>query len=231
VGASESLALLFRWLLNAAAVVSLLICIVIGICWPRSYYAYMWVGYTWQDGRWFSVKLERGWASVAFVEAPKPLTNGSGVGCRFDTTLPPGWDAASGSLDPERFSIAMTEEGPLHWWLPIHVERGKSLESVVLHDWTILFLAALLPGFRAFSRVRKRIGSDGQLCRKCGYDLRATRERCPECGTIARPGQMEDVSAANRETVLQKLRLPCNLVVVADIRRERGGMDSELLVS
>lgn len=44
----------------------------------------------------------------------------------------------------------------------------------------LLLLTAVLP-FVAFQRIRRKRGDSS--CRACGYDLRATAGRCPECGT------------------------------------------------
>ena len=69
-------------------------------------------------------------------------------------------------------------------WLPYYSEDIQPFPywSVGIPLWmpTFLFLAifwlSLLPLHRR--RKRKKLG----LCIKCGYDLRASKERCPECG-------------------------------------------------
>ena len=66
--------------------------------------------------------------------------------------------------------------------LPVigHHESGSLWFSLPLWIPTLLFAAypayRLLPFHRR--RKRKKLG----LCVKCGYDLRGSKERCPECG-------------------------------------------------
>ena len=52
-------------------------------------------------------------------------------------------------------------------------------------NWFIVALFGVLPAiwFVRFRRRRERL-LQGR-CRRCGYDLRATPQRCPECGAIA----------------------------------------------
>ncbi len=50
--------------------------------------------------------------------------------------------------------------------------------------WVLLFLVAPLPIMRFGSAMRRRRARGRGLCAACGYDLRATPGRCPECGAV-----------------------------------------------
>jgi hypothetical protein len=62
--------------------------------------------------------------------------------------------------------------------------RG-SLWNLAVPYWFVIVAASVWPAYSlVWARRRRRRGRVG-LCRRCGYDLRATIGRCPECGEPA----------------------------------------------
>jgi hypothetical protein len=50
--------------------------------------------------------------------------------------------------------------------------------------WPFLVLTAVLPALWTIRFIRSRRRNSAFCCAHCGYDLRATPDRCPECGTV-----------------------------------------------
>jgi hypothetical protein len=72
---------------------------------------------------------------------------------------------------------AVTERGDLF----IKLQRRNDVWAAPF--WTIVVLALIVPIIQAIPHVRRRARRIAGHCVVCNYDLRATPDRCPECGT------------------------------------------------
>ncbi|HEX4793375.1 MAG TPA: hypothetical protein VH370_06265 [Humisphaera sp.] len=59
-----------------------------------------------------------------------------------------------------------------------------SSTQLIISFWVLILPTLLLPAAWLWSTRRRAILSRPYTCRGCGYDLRATPNRCPECGTV-----------------------------------------------
>ncbi len=62
-------------------------------------------------------------------------------------------------------------------------QSGLHFDSVWCPIWFPIVLFGVMPAVWVVRFRTRRERSLRGRCRRCGYDLRATRDRCPECGT------------------------------------------------
>lgn len=85
----------------------------------------------------------------------------------------------------------------------------------VAPSWFLPLAFGILPAWwlpRRFRDGRARRRRARGQCGKCGYDVRATSGRCPECGTVAtRPYSGTDTEDVDREVsaFLERRNTPC----------------------
>jgi hypothetical protein len=200
--AHGKLSILRRRVFTILSVLSLLLCLATVALWihsrSRNFYARFcaphqnqvigWSIYSESEGSELMLEFFRERESTGWWERLSAFVLGEDEGWRMGTSAPnpyisaPWWHDDHSFFSRRGFQAAY-DDGDGRW---------DSYRLTVPH-WFLALLLAILPAFhlRAIlrSRKRRRLG----LCPVCGYDLRATPERCPECGTLAGVGRRSEV--------------------------------------
>jgi hypothetical protein len=75
--------------------------------------------------------------------------------------------------------------------LGFRYEARDGFLQVHVHVWPVIFVSGMMILVKAVQRWRRR--SSGR-CVWCGYDLRPTLDRCPECGESTRLAPARDIT-------------------------------------
>jgi hypothetical protein len=186
-----------RWLFTIDAALSLLILVLLCGIWIRSHFAldeisFIWDGQNPGNGRSLLFQTDRGGFQISWgkhTASPRP----------FDGSYWPQISGEHFSLNGQPFSSVTSDARWLSiQHLPINLAANspmnEDITSVFGPIWFLVLLAAILPAVWLVLAVRRRSRGTPGFCRKCGYDLRASPERCPECGTPALANGQPQVS-------------------------------------
>jgi len=166
-----------RRLLNLLTILSLLLCLAVAALWVRSYGGCDVVVRPRGPGDRLCVTSEFGVLVVEWETPPPGLIVQPGWEY-FQTPLPRRWPVRRAGLGFDAYSATVT-----------HFVRlpPAPLHGVTVPHWFAALATAGLPAAWVARRHRARVlrrRADTGLCASCGYDLRATPDRCPECGAI-----------------------------------------------
>ena len=169
-------------LYTLCSALSLLLCAAVCGLWVRSYFAADEVGYTRVSGgtappEQVGLISARGSVWVGRSRAGLGVWLGPG-GLYWRTYEPWPWPA---------YEPGKGQPG----WLTFRVGQDAVLGAVrwglYLPHWALCLVAACPAAATALHAWRRRSRAGAGLCPACGYDLRATPDRCPECGAAASP--------------------------------------------
>jgi hypothetical protein len=130
--------------------------------------------------RQLSIELKRG---VLFVERGI-YAYGSSPDPRFHwSSISYDWEVFQCS--PARPDVSIEAGGfSYQTWYRYPSWRNT---AVCVPLWSIASASAVMPALGLFATIRRRRRFGEGCCAACGYDLRATPDRCPECGLIPVP--------------------------------------------
>ena len=174
---------LLRWTFNALAAASLLLCLATAVLWVRSY---------WVEDQFFANRREASESARIYH-----WLHYQSFAASFDGKLAVWfcWSERpeSGPRPPWEVHFTHTNEswtefaaGAAQFKYVNYDGYASDFRIWVVRDWSLVAAFAVLPAIVALRQVRavrrRRRRARLGLCPACGYDLRASPDRCPECG-------------------------------------------------
>jgi hypothetical protein len=181
---------LLRWAFNLATVVSAVLFVATCVLWVRSYWTVKeldgvtaiwhaeWKVASSYGELWFEQDQLVSGGAFDNKEVEEPYTENWSLGFSVVRLHGPFARSLVGSrfygetLDVQGMNFS--------WW-------GTRIRFLAVPDWIVVTASLVLPmcylmrRFRTCRRSRRHVSG---LCLSCGYDLRATPHRCPECGKV-----------------------------------------------
>ena len=170
-----------RWkLFTLVAALSAILCVAASVLWVQSYHIGR-LAYWSQPAHGTSVRHPA--ASCGSTGRPSRRARSAASSGSASSTSPRPSRRGSGATAraiPYHFDVAGFAAGSG----PYATMPTRSAGVVIVPCWTVTLLTLLPPLLWLRRRRQAKRWSDANLCRTCGYDLRATPDRCPECGAV-----------------------------------------------
>jgi hypothetical protein len=197
-----------RILFNAVTALSLILFLATMVLWVRSYFVsdeVYWHGFEDEGNRsywtWNSLDSGRGGIGYTWMTQSSDATGRFGPMRRSEFLTRAVTQPSHRRSAPQYPTFNQISKQPVFWGFnygsirhpdtdPAKQRPGVSARHVVVPFWAIALTFGMTSWFLVTRLVRsarhqrrKRSG----LCAACGYDLRATPDRCPECGRTTSP--------------------------------------------
>lgn len=191
---------MIRRVLPLVSAVSLLLCAALVVLWERSKTRHDYV--CWRSGKTAYSAVSSGgeiqWTAVHYTygSSPPRLTTNIFIHDPVEAVIDaiehfddPAFNLPYGHMSAPRSGWTQLFGSETGLFNGFHVGSPPvpdyRYSYVAIPHWLLITITALLPVLRQCRTLTRFRRDHPGICGMCGYDLRATPSRCPECGTPA----------------------------------------------